>query len=170
MIFSRAHSFSNFEMLDALNKIIQNSHFQKEVSLEEQKAQKEDQFLRAKQFAYMIYDHFRVTGVLDYCDLFLIIRRNDNVQEFDTRWDEIILSMTKIPLDVKSLYMQEDSRQSPDRRQSDMEFTRTNRMEKDPSRWRDAHQLLVLVDILYFVDPVLWKEETWGAKENAKRR
>ena len=42
--------FSNFEMLDAkiasaLNKIIQNSQFKKKVSLEEQKAQKEDRFL-----------------------------------------------------------------------------------------------------------------------------
>ena len=43
--------FPNFEMLDAkiasaLNKIVQNSHFKKKVSLEEQKAQKEDRFLR----------------------------------------------------------------------------------------------------------------------------
>ena len=41
------NNFPNFEMLDAkiasaLNKIIQNSHFKKKVSLEEQEAQKED--------------------------------------------------------------------------------------------------------------------------------
>ena len=51
----------------------------------------------------MIYDYFRDTGahgtVLDYADLFSIILRNDNVQEFDSRWDEILLSMTKIPSD-----------------------------------------------------------------------
>ena len=51
----------------------------------------------------MIYDHFRVTGardtVLDYADLFSITLRNDNCQEFDTRWDEHLLSMTKIPSD-----------------------------------------------------------------------
>ena len=44
---------------------------------------------------------------------FLIMRiyslslfRNDNVQDFDTRWDEILLSMTKIPSDdvLESLY------------------------------------------------------------------
>ena len=57
---------TNFEMLDvkiasALNKIIQNSHFKKKVSLEEQKAQKEDRFLRGRQIAFMIYEHFRVT-------------------------------------------------------------------------------------------------------------
>ena len=42
--------FPNFEILDArsasaLNKIIQNSHSKKKVSLEEQKAQKEERFL-----------------------------------------------------------------------------------------------------------------------------
>ena len=51
----------------------------------------------------MIYDYFRVTGVhdtvLDYADLFSITLRNDDVQEFDTRRDEILSSMTKIPSD-----------------------------------------------------------------------
>ena len=85
-------NFPNFEMLDAkiasaLNKIIQNSHFKKKVSLEEQTAQKEDRFRRGRHIAFMIYDYFRVTGahdtVLDYTDLFSITLRNDNVQEFD---------------------------------------------------------------------------------------
>ena len=58
--------FPKFEMLDAriasaLSKIIQNSYFKKKVSLEEQKAQKEDRFLRARQIAYMINDYFRLT-------------------------------------------------------------------------------------------------------------
>ena len=58
----------------------------------------------------MIYDYFRVTGahdtVLDYADLFSVTLRNDNVQEFDTRWDEVLLSMSKIPSDdvLESLY------------------------------------------------------------------
>ena len=93
--------FPNFEMLDArvataLNKIIQNSYLKKQVSLEEQRAQKEDRFLRGRQIAYMIYDYFLVTGahdtVPDYADLFTITLRNDDVQEFDTSWDEILLS------------------------------------------------------------------------------
>ena len=84
--------FHSFEMLDAriasaLNKIIQNSHFRKKVSLEEPKAQKEDRFHRGRQIAYMIYDYFQITGahdtVLDYADLFSITLRNDDVQEFD---------------------------------------------------------------------------------------
>ena len=49
----------------ALNKIIQNSQFKKKVSLEEQKAQKEDRFLRGRQIAYLIYDYFRVNGAHD---------------------------------------------------------------------------------------------------------
>ena len=108
-------NFPNCEMLDAriasaLNKIIQNSCFKKNVSLEEQKVQKEDRFLCGRQIAYMIYDYFRVTGAhdtaLDYADLFSIAPRNDDVQDFDTRWDEILLSMTKIPPDdvLESLY------------------------------------------------------------------
>ena len=58
----------------------------------------------------MIYDYCGFTGahdtVLDYAGLFSITLRNDDVQEFDTIWDEILLFMTKIPLDdvLESLY------------------------------------------------------------------
>ena len=107
--------FPNFEMLDAkiasaLNKIIQNSQLKKKVSLEEQKAQKEDQFLRGRQIAFMIYDYFRVTcahrTALDYADFFSVTLHGDNIQDFDTRWDEVLLSMSKIPSDdiLESLY------------------------------------------------------------------
>ena len=51
----------------------------------------------------MIHDYFRGTGahdtVLDYADLFSVSLHDDNIQEFDTRWDEILSSMTKIPSD-----------------------------------------------------------------------
>ena len=109
--FSRSvcgKDFPNFEMQDAkiasaLNNIIQNSQFKKKVSLEEQKAQKEDRFLRGRQIALMIYDYFRVSGahdaVLDYADFFSGIFHDDNIQEFDTRWDGVPLLMTKIPSD-----------------------------------------------------------------------
>ena len=95
--------FPNFDMLDeriasVLNKIIENSHFKKKGSLEEQRAQKEGRFLRGRQIAFMIYDYFRVTGahdtVLDYADIFSVTLRDDNVQDFDTRWDEVLLSMS----------------------------------------------------------------------------
>ena len=93
-----------FETLDArfasaLNKIIHNSYLKKKVSLAEQKAQKEDRLLRGRQIAYMIYDFFRVTGahdtILDCPDfsqsLFAMMMFS---QEFDTKWDEILLFMT----------------------------------------------------------------------------
>ena len=105
----------NFQVLDpkiasALNKIIHNSHFKRRISLEEQEAQKQDRFLRGKQIAYLIYDYFRVTGIHDsvenYADLFTIVLRNDDVLEFDSKWDGILLSMTKIPHDdiLEGLY------------------------------------------------------------------
>ena len=83
-----------FEMLDAkiastLNRIIQNSQFKKKVSLEEQKAHKEDRFLRGRQIAFAIHDFFRVTGAHDtvsnYADIFSVTLHDDNIQEFDTR-------------------------------------------------------------------------------------
>ena len=37
--------------------------------------------------------------VLDYADLFVITLHNDDVQEFDTRWADFLLSRTKIPPD-----------------------------------------------------------------------
>ena len=74
------------------------------------KAQKQDRFLRGRQIAYLIYDYFRVTGspdsVENYADLFTISLRNDDIQEFDSKWDGILLSMTKIPHDdiLEGLY------------------------------------------------------------------
>ena len=96
----------NFEVLDAkiasaLNRIIHNTQFKRKVSLEEQKAQKEDRFLRGRQIVCLIYEYFRVTGANDsvenYADLFAFALRNDDIQEFDSKWDGILLSMTKIP-------------------------------------------------------------------------
>ena len=58
----------------------------------------------------MIYDYFRVTGardtVLDYADLFSVTLHDNTVQEFDTGWDDVLLSMSKIPSDdvLESLY------------------------------------------------------------------
>ena len=105
----------NFEVLDAkiasaLNRIIHNTQFKRRVSLEEQKVQKEDRFLRERQIEYLIYEYFRVTGANDsvenYADLFTIGLRNDDIQEFDSKWDGMLLSMTKIESDdiLEGLY------------------------------------------------------------------
>ena len=112
---TRGISMPNFEVLDAriasaLNKIIHNSHFKRRISLEEQKAQKQDRFLRGRQIAYLTYEYFLVTGandsVVNYADLFTIVLRNDDIQEFDSKWCGILLSMTKIPPDdiLEGLY------------------------------------------------------------------
>ena len=60
----------NIEVLDAkiasaLNRIIHHTQFKRKVSLEEQKAPKEDRFLRGRQIAYLIYEYFQVTGAND---------------------------------------------------------------------------------------------------------
>ena len=112
---TRGIQMPNFEVLDArlasaLNRIIHNSQLKRRIILEEQKAQKQDRFLRGRQIAYLIYDYFRVTGshdsVENYTDLFTIVLRNDDIQEFDSKWDGILLSMTKIPPDdiLEGLY------------------------------------------------------------------
>ena len=90
----------NFAVLDAriasaLNRIIQNTQFKRKVSQEEMKAQKRRPFP-----SWKIYEYFRVTGANDsvenYADLFTVVLRNDDIQEFDSTWDEILLSMTQI--------------------------------------------------------------------------
>ena len=74
------------------------------------KAHKEDRFLRGRQIAYLIYEYFQVTGANDpvenYAYLFTVSLRNDDIQEFDSKWDGILLSITKIPPDdiLEGLY------------------------------------------------------------------
>ena len=91
----------DFEVLDAkiasaLNRIIQNTRLKKRSVWRNKKAQKEDRFLWRRQIAYLIYEYFRVSGANDsvenYVDLFTISLRNDDVQEFDSKWgrDSII--------------------------------------------------------------------------------
>ena len=105
----RGIQMPNFEVLDAriasaLNRIIHNSHFKRKISLEEQKAQKEDRFLRGRQIAYLIYEYFRVTGANDsvenYADLFTFGLRNDDIQEFDSKWDGIFVNDEYSHLDI----------------------------------------------------------------------
>ena len=110
----RGIQMPNSEVLDAmiasaLNRIIHMTLFKK-VSLEEQQTPKEDRFRRGRQIAFLIYEYFWVTGAHDsvenYADLFAISLRNDDVQEFDSKWDGILLSMTKTPPDdiLEGLY------------------------------------------------------------------
>ena len=111
----RGIQMPKFEVLDAkiasaLNRNVHNTQFKRKVSLEEQKAQEEDRFLRGRQIAYLIYEFFRDIGANDsvenHADLCTIALRNDDIQEFDSKWHGIQLSMTKIPSDdiLEGLY------------------------------------------------------------------
>ena len=110
MVDDLRSSVLDAKIFSALNRIIHSTRFKKKGSLEEQKAQKEDRFLRGRQVAYLIYEYFRVTGaneaVEKYAYLLTIVHRNDDIQEFDSKCDEILLSMTQIPSDdiLEGLY------------------------------------------------------------------
>ena len=102
---TRGISMPNFEVLDA-----RIASLQKKDQSGGTKGPKRGPFLRGRQIAYLIYENFRVTGANDSvensADLFAIGLRNDDIQEFDSKWDGILLSMTKIPPDdiLEGLY------------------------------------------------------------------
>ena len=50
--------------------------------------------------------HWTHDSVGNYADLFTVVLRNDDVQEFDSKWYEILLSITNIPSDdiLEGLY------------------------------------------------------------------
>ena len=85
--------FPDYERLgamiaSALKKLLdKHVHFRRRVSVEEQRAQKYDRFLRGRQIAYMIYEHYRATGAYEavqgLSDLFNLRSQNDDVQDFD---------------------------------------------------------------------------------------
>ena len=92
---TRGISMPNFEVLDAridsaLNQIIHNSHFTKKNLFGGTQSPEEDRFLRGRQIVFLIYEQFRV-------NVFTIVLRNDDIQEFDSKSDGILLSLMKIP-------------------------------------------------------------------------
>ena len=99
--------FPDFDMLDsmiasALTKLLFTQiHFRKRVSVEEQRAQKHDRFLRGRQIAYMILEYFRATGaneaVQGLSDLFAKSLQKDEIQDFDVRCDHALLSVSEVP-------------------------------------------------------------------------
>ena len=110
-IVGRTH-FPDFDMLhamiaSALKELLNTQiHFRKkDVSVEEQRAQKHDRFLRGRHIAYMIYEYFRANGAhtvpmkqckdSQTCSL-LSFLQNDDVQDFDVRWDHALLSVSEM--------------------------------------------------------------------------
>ena len=77
---------------------------EKGVSVETQRAHKYDRFLRGRQIADMICEHFRATGAFEavqgLSDLFKKRLQNDDVQDFDVRGDEALLSASDMLSDV----------------------------------------------------------------------
>ena len=93
---TRGISMPNFEVLDAriasaLNKIIHNSISKGKSVWRNEKPRRRTVSFEVDRFAYLIYDQFRVTGTHDsvenYTDLFTIDLRNDDIQEFDSKWE-----------------------------------------------------------------------------------
>ena len=77
--------------------------FRKKISVEEQRAQKDNRFLRRRQIAYLIYEYDRPTGSYDeikgLSGLFSIKLENDHIQEFDLRWEQALLLTNDPPSD-----------------------------------------------------------------------
>ena len=91
-------------MAAALKKCFdRHTHFREKISVEEQRAQKDDRFLRGRQIAYLIYDYFRTTGSFDEIQgllgLFKIRLENDDIQDFDLRWEQALLSASDLSSD-----------------------------------------------------------------------
>ena len=68
------------------------------------KTPKEDRFFRGRRIAYLIYEYFQVIGANDSVENYAL--RNDDIQGFDSKWDGMLLSLTKIPSDdiLEGLY------------------------------------------------------------------
>ena len=95
-------------MLDAkiassLKKLLPSVHFRKKEAVSKSDVLKNTNF-RGRQIAYMICDHFRATGAYEavqgLSDLFKIRLQNDDVQDFDTRWDQALWAASEIPTET----------------------------------------------------------------------
>ena len=102
--------FPDYEMLDviivsSLEKLF-SSHgkFLKSKCRRAACSKVRDKFLRGRQIAYMIYDHCRATGAYEsvqgLSDLFTFRFQNDDVQDFDERWDQALLSTNETLTDT----------------------------------------------------------------------
>ena len=92
----RAKFRADTEIVSALKKLLYtHSNLRKRGSFEEQRAPNSDRFLRGRQTAYMIYEYFGANGAYEaaqgFADLFTMSLQNDDVQDFDIRWDHALL-------------------------------------------------------------------------------
>ena len=98
------------KVASALNKILQKFSFQEEGQSRGTESPERGPVSTRKTDCphdlRLLSSYWRSCTVLDYADLFSVTLHDDNFQEFDTRWDEVLLSMSKIPSDdiLGSLY------------------------------------------------------------------
>ena len=96
------HNFPDFGMLDAmiasaLKKFINTqSILPKKSKCRRATSSLFRPILRGRQIAYMIYEYFSATGAYEtvqgLADLFAMTLKNDDIQDFDVRWDHALLS------------------------------------------------------------------------------
>ena len=82
----------DFKIASGLRKIF-TWNFKKQVTTAEGRAQSEKRSLTGRQIAWMIHDVYTHRGdtdaLLDFRDLSKVHFKNDNVQAFGTKWDEV---------------------------------------------------------------------------------
>ena len=108
--------FPDYEELDmmmaaALKRCYdKQTHFRKKISVEEQRAQKDNLFLRGREIAFLICEYFRPTGSFDEIQglsgSFSNKMEND-IQDFDLRWEQALLLTGDPPSDkvLEGLYV-----------------------------------------------------------------
>ena len=105
----------DFEVLDAkiasaLNRIIHNTRFKRKVSLEEQKSTNRGSFPSRKTDRLpdlrLLLGHWTQRFCRELCRPVHYQFSIDDIQKFDSKWDGILFSMTKIPSDdiLEGLY------------------------------------------------------------------
>ena len=98
------HDVLGAKIASALKKLLTQCALPKKSKCRRATCSESDRFLRGRQIAYMIYEHFRATGAYEavqgLSDLFNFRLQNDDVQDFDTRWDQAPLAASEIPAEM----------------------------------------------------------------------
>ena len=101
-----------------ISGLMRERDFWKRVFNEKEKHRK-SMFLTGRQVAWMICEHVKISdtdgAVLDIADLLKIELKGENVQTFDTKWDETINAMQKRPDEepLENLYFKQLEKSDP---------------------------------------------------------
>ena len=81
----------------------EQTHLRKKIRVEDQRAQEDNRCLRGRQIASLTYEYFRPTGSFDEIQGLLglssIKMENDDIQDFDLRWEQALLLISDPPSD-----------------------------------------------------------------------